>query len=107
MWTYVFSSLGAALTTFLMYLFYLPSPAELHFKGTLFGLLSGISGSLGVLFFLLALSNGGKASIIVPFTALYPVVSIVLGLLLFKETISLTQGIGVILALMSVFLLSL
>lgn len=106
-WAYLFSTVGATVTTLLLFLFFRSSHTEIHSAGALFGILSGISGSLGVFFFLLSLSRGGKASIIVPFTALYPVISIILGLILFKETISLAQGIGIILALISVFLLSL
>lgn len=106
MWAYLFSSVGAISTTIFIVLLSQPSRGGLHLKGLLFGILSGVCGSLGVLFFTLAVSKG-KASIVVPFTALYPVVSIMLGLILFKETISLAQSIGIILALIAGVLLSL
>lgn len=105
MWTYLISSLGSFLTAALIF-FFIPLPSTIPHKGILFALLSGISGTLGALFFTLAVFQG-KASIIVPFTAMYPIISVFLGLLLFKETVSLTQGIGIVLALMSVLFLSL
>jgi transporter family protein len=52
------------------------------------------------------MKNGGKASIVVPLTALYPIVVLLLGPLILKETITRLQGVGVLCALVSVFLLS-
>ena len=41
----------------------------------------------------------GPASVIVPFTSMYPVVTLVLGLLLFHESLSTSQFIGILLSI--------
>lgn len=78
---------------------------ETHNLGITYGILAGIAGTLGLLFFLFAISKG-KVSIIAPLTALYPVVTILLAFLILKEPITLKQGIGIVLALVSILLLS-
>lgn len=74
-------------------------------RGLVPGVVSGVFLALGLLAFSLALANG-KASIIVPLTALYPVVTIFLALLLLQESLSRTQVSGVALALAAAVLLS-
>ena len=74
-------------------------------KGAAFGLLTGIFGGLGNVTFYLALSRG-KASVIVPMVGLAPLVTVVLALLLLKESINRAQMVGVVLALLSIYLLS-
>jgi len=56
--------------------------------------------------FVFALSSGGKASIVVPMTALYPVITIVLSVAILREQITPVHGAGVALALVAVVLLS-
>ncbi len=70
-------------------------------------LLSGVLNALGSWALLAAMSSGGKASIVAPFTALYPLVVVLLAPLVLHESISLLQGFGVFMALAAVFLLSL
>lgn len=53
-----------------------------------------------------ALKNGGKASIVSPLTALYPLVVIMMVPFLLHETITRLQVVGVICALIAVVLLS-
>jgi transporter family protein len=55
---------------------------------------------------LAAMENGGKASIVVPLTALYPLVMVLASPLILHESISLLQGVGVLSALIAVVLLS-
>jgi transporter family protein len=69
-------------------------------------MLSAGLNTLGAWALLAAMKNGGKASIVVPLTALYPIVVLLLGPLILKETITRLQGVGVLCALVSVFLLS-
>jgi transporter family protein len=78
---------------------------SLNFEGTFFGVLAGACSSLGGLLFLQAMSKG-EAAIVITFTALYPVVSIILSFVLLHETITLKQGIGIVLALLSMVLLA-
>jgi transporter family protein len=69
--------------------------------------LTGVAGTLGTLFLLYALRQGGKASLVVPITALYPLVTIILAVLLLRERVTIQQGIGMALAVIAVVLLSL
>lgn len=76
-----------------------------HPRGATFAVVSGVFGALGALCFLLALSQG-KAAVVVSYTALYPLVTIVLSFLLLEETVTLTQGIGILFALLAVVFLA-
>ena len=66
---------------------------------------AGIIGTAAIICFFFALSRG-KAAIVVPFTAMYPVVTLILGLAVLKERITWTQGLGIGCALLATFLLS-
>ena len=101
---YVISGLSSAVLVVVVSLFLRPS---IDFKntGTMLAMLAGLT-SIGALTFFFALSQG-KTSIIIPLTALYPTVAVVLGFLILQEKINLFQGLGIILAIVSVFLLSL
>lgn len=70
------------------------------------GVLCGALNALGAWALLSALKHGGKASVVAPLTALYPVVVIVLAPVVLRESISLLQAIGVVCALVAVVLLS-
>jgi bacterial/archaeal transporter family protein len=80
-------------------------PLSLSTEGTLFAVIAGICSALGGLLFLHAVSKG-EASVVITFTALYPVVSIILSFVLFREAVTLKQGIGIVLALFSMVLLA-
>jgi transporter family protein len=69
-------------------------------------LLSGVFNALGAWALFAAMRSGGKASIVSPFTALYPLVVVLMAPLLLHESISLLQGFGVVCALTAVVLLS-
>ncbi|MBI2654615.1 EamA family transporter [Candidatus Woesearchaeota archaeon] len=60
---------------------------------------------MGGIFFLFTLSKA-KASILVPLTALYPIITIVLSFILLKERVTPAQGIGIVLAIVAGVLLS-
>lgn len=62
--------------------------------------------TLGAWALLAAMKAGGKASIIVPLTALYPLIVVLSAPLILRETITRLQGVGVLCALAAVFLLS-
>ena len=79
---------------------------EWHARGTAAALFAGFALMLGLLAFTWALANGGKASIVVPITALYPIVSIALGVTILSESVSLTQASGIGLALAGIVLMS-
>ena len=69
-------------------------------------LLSAVLNAVGAWALLAAMKSGGKASIVVPFTALYPLVVVVTAPLILHESISVLQGSGVACALVAVVLLS-
>lgn len=81
------------------------SPLQMNARGIFFAFLAGISSSLGGFLFLHAVSRG-KASIVIPFTALYPLVTIILSFTILNETITAKQGMGIVLALISMVLLA-
>ena len=101
---YVVSALGA-ISVVVVILSTSKLPLSLSVEGTLFAVIAGICSALGGLLFLHAVSRG-EASVVITFTALYPVVSIVLSVVLFRETITLKQGIGIVTALFSMVLLA-
>ncbi|MBS7658059.1 MAG: EamA family transporter [Candidatus Bathyarchaeia archaeon] len=74
-------------------------------KGSFYALASGITCLLGAAAVYIALEEG-KAALVIPFTALYPLITIILSIILLKEKIGLMQGFGVILAIIAMFLLS-
>ncbi len=71
----------------------------------IFIVIAGLAASLANFFFYYALSKG-NASIIVPLTALYPLITIILSLVILKEKVTFYQTIGIILALIAGVLLS-
>ena len=71
-----------------------------------FTLISAVLNTLGAWALLAAMKNGGKASIVVPLTALYPLVVVVSAPVILHESLSLLQGLGILCALTSVVLLS-
>jgi transporter family protein len=75
-------------------------------KGYLTGLLAGFLGTLGYIFLVLSLEAGGKASIVVALTGVYPALTAILSKYILGEELSLVQWIGVIFAVMAVVLLS-
>jgi transporter family protein len=75
-------------------------------RSLLWALLSGVFNALGAWALLAALKSGGKASVVSPFTALYPLVVVLVAPLILHESINLLQGVGVVCALAAVVLLS-
>ena len=69
-------------------------------------LTSAALNALGAWALLAAMKSGGRASIVVPFTALYPLVVVLTAPIILRESISLSQGVGVGCALVAVVLLS-
>jgi len=67
--------------------------------------LAGVLGGGGYIFFMKALETG-KASIVIPLTALYPAVTVILALLLLGEKLSTVQVLGITLAVIAAVLLS-
>ena len=64
----------------------------------------GITWGLGTVLFIMALENS-RLSIITPLTALYPAVTVLLAYLFLSERLEFKEIIGVILAIISIFLI--
>jgi drug/metabolite transporter (DMT)-like permease len=87
-------------------LIYEPLPAELSAETWLLVAGLGFALALGNCTILLAFAAGGKASIIMPLTGLYPLVSILFAILRYGETMDWRETAGATLALAGVVTLS-
>jgi transporter family protein len=74
-------------------------------RGAIYGILNGIFSGLGMLAYYAALARG-KASIVGPFTALFPLLTVALAFAFLRERINRIQAAGMILALAAIVLLS-
>jgi transporter family protein len=75
-----------------------------NIKGLTFGLLTGIAYAIGCFFYLVA-AGKGKLSTVVTLTALYPLITLALSYFLLKEELSLKQCLGIVCALIAIYLL--
>ncbi len=64
-----------------------------------------MAGALAVVAFYSAMGYG-KAMIVVPLTALYPIITIIVSYLVLSEKIKPLQGVGVVLAIAAILLIS-
>lgn len=86
--------------------------AAMHFKieksrkGIFFGILSGLLSGGGTLAFFAALRYGNSTAVVVTVTSLYPLVTVAVAPWLLKERLTRTQWAGVVIALLSIGLLS-
>lgn len=85
-----------------------PGKVVFHYSATnvAWAVLGGLLNAFGAWALFAALKSGGKASIVAPLTALYPVVVILLVPFILHESINKLQWVGVGCALISVVLLS-
>jgi transporter family protein len=78
----------------------------LDFRSFIFyALLAGLTGGLGTFFLLKAYEKGNLATVTV-LTALYPVISVLLGLIILKEKLTITQIIAILLSMVAIILFS-
>ena len=75
-------------------------------RGIYWGLLSGILAVTGNIAVFQAFSSGGLAAIVIPLTNLYPLVTIVIAVLAFKEKLNWLNVVGISLAIPAVVMLS-
>jgi drug/metabolite transporter (DMT)-like permease len=73
-------------------------------RGIFYALVGGTFSCLGNVFYYDVLSRGGKAAMLVPLTALYPLVTILLAMLLLKERLNRIQLGGVLCSLIAIYL---
>jgi bacterial/archaeal transporter family protein len=71
--------------------------------GALYGVLNGVLATLGMLAFYAAMEQG-KASVVGPVTALFPIVTVAGSMLILNERLNAVQGMGVGLAIAAILL---
>lgn len=101
---YFLSSIASFSVTIATYILYRENISFTN-KASYIALSAGLLGGLGYLFFIKALENG-KSSIVLPLTAMYPAITVILAIVFLGEKISIYQLIGIILALIAVIFLS-
>ncbi|HZQ93957.1 MAG TPA: EamA family transporter [Candidatus Sulfotelmatobacter sp.] len=84
-------------------------PMHWHVRPVIFwaAVAGGTLNGLGALTSFTALESGGKASVVISLISLYPLVTVAFAVAVLHEHLSLTQGLGVGLAIIAAILLSL
>jgi len=93
------------MATSLVVVFLLGPGIDRDLEGALYAVLTGIFGTVGLYFFFSAVKTG-PISVISALTALYPVVTVVLAVVVLHERLAVRQVLGVLLALVAAALLS-
>jgi transporter family protein len=83
-----------------------PSMFQYPLRSIGYVIAGGLLNALGSWALLAAMKNGGKASIVVPMTAVYPLLVCVVAPLLLHEPLTRTQGSGIALGLAAILLLA-
>lgn len=78
---------------------------EWHPQGVTFAFLTGVFGLAGVLFYIMAMRSG-SASTVAVLTAMYPLITVLLNVMILHESFTVKQGVGVAFALAAMVLLS-
>ncbi|MFZ2087079.1 MAG: EamA family transporter [Desulfobaccales bacterium] len=93
------------LPVFFILLYETGGKVPFHPWGWAAALAAGMSTAFGLFFFFRAL-HYGAASVVVPLTSLYPVVTVLLSWVFLRETLNPRQLVGLVLAMVAVWLLS-
>ncbi|NIM45513.1 MAG: EamA family transporter [Nitrososphaeria archaeon] len=100
----IVSSLVSVTASMLIYLYIRPQ-FDVSSPGLRYALLASALGTIALVSFYVAIQTG-RASIVVPLTSLYPVITIVLSHFFLHERITMYQGLGVALAIIALILVS-
>jgi transporter family protein len=98
----VFEAIGVTIMA-LFILAFLGFRPDIHPKGIGLGILTGVLGITGALGFLFAVKSG-KVTVVAMFTALSPVVTILLAHFFLNEPITLKEGLGILCAFAAIAL---
>src|SRR5208337_4214580 len=88
---FIISGLVTMLVSTILF-FWVKPQIEISSPGFIYSMLAGGSGALAIVAFYNALGTG-RSSIVVPLTALYPIVTVIISFLVLSEKISVTKGI--------------
>lgn len=102
----IWNNIVALGISILIIAFLIPSEGLKFSNGAIFIIIATIFGFLGTIIWYFGLEEH-KASLIVSFTALYPLVTVILASLFLKEKLSIANAIGIALAVTAGILLSL
>jgi uncharacterized membrane protein len=75
-------------------------------KGIFYGIISGVFAVIGNIAVYKAFASGGLAAIVIPVTNLYPLITIIIALAIFKEKLNWMNVIGLLLAIPAILILS-
>lgn len=100
----VYQGLGSLLVAVFV-LFSLNSRPDVHPTGIALAVITGVLGTLGALCFLVAISRG-PVSLVAAFTALAPVLTILLAKVILNDPITPRQGLGIVLAIGATLLIA-
>jgi len=78
---------------------------DVHPKGIFLAIITGILGFAGALCFLYAASKG-PISLVAVLSALYPIIAILLAVFFLNESITIKQGLGIVLGLGAMILIA-
>ncbi|MEB3773941.1 MAG: EamA family transporter [Desulfurococcales archaeon] len=67
---------------------------------------SGLVGTLGYIFLIKSLEAGGEASVVIPLTSLYPLLTALFSVYLLGEELTIRRIYGILLAVLAIILLS-
>jgi transporter family protein len=84
---------------FVPWLAWRPGMLAMSPRDAIVGVAAGLANGLGSWFLFRSLERGAKASVAIPLTALYPLVTILLATTLLAEKLTFRQWIGIALAL--------
>jgi drug/metabolite transporter (DMT)-like permease len=79
---------------------------EVNMKGILWGIGGGILAVIGNLCVYQSFSTGGLASVVIPLSNLYPMGTILIALFVFKEKLHWMNGIGILIVVPAIIMLS-
>jgi drug/metabolite transporter (DMT)-like permease len=79
---------------------------ELNLTGILIGFIAGILVILGNVSVYQSFNTGGNASVVIPFTSLYPLITIIIALVFFKEKLNWLNALGIIIVLPAIIIMS-
>ncbi len=80
---------------------------EKDYKGIFYGVANGLLSSLGNVALLAAYRKGGNTAVITTATALYPMITVVLAVLVLRERLTRSQVIGLGFAAVAIVMFSL
>jgi drug/metabolite transporter (DMT)-like permease len=79
------------------------SPSNSRRTGILLAIGSGIVSCLGNIAYFDVFNRGGKAAAAIPFTAMYPAVTVILAIPLLKERLNRPQAMGILLSMVAIY----